>query len=39
MIIGFVPISIDNYIKNHLETSQTEIKNDMRKKLKTALTG
>lgn len=39
MIIGFVPISIDNYIKKHLETNQTENKNDIRKKLNAALTG
>jgi hypothetical protein len=36
--MGFEPISIDNYIKNHLETNQTEIKNDLSKKFKTALT-
>jgi hypothetical protein len=34
----FVPISIDNYIKKHLETNQTANKNNMRKQLNTALT-
>ena len=36
--MGFVPISIDNYNKKHLESSQTENKNDMRKKLNAAIT-
>mgnify|MGYP003401571315 FL=1 len=36
--MGFVPISIDKYIKKHLETNQTANKNEIRKQLNAALT-
>ncbi len=34
---GFVPISIDEYIRKHLESQQTETEKDLRKRLNAAL--
>lgn len=34
---GFVPISMDEYIKKHLESNPTEIEKDLRKRLNAAL--
>jgi hypothetical protein len=34
---GFVPISIDDYVKNHLKINPLEEENDLRENLNTAL--
>lgn len=35
--MGFVPISIDKYIKKHLQSNRSENENDLRKRLNSAL--
>lgn len=35
--MGFVPISIDKYIKKHLESNRSENENDLRKRLNSSL--
>jgi hypothetical protein len=36
--MGFVPISIDKYIKKHLDSNRSENEKDLRKRLNSALT-
>lgn len=36
--MGFVPISIDKYIKKHLDNNPSENKKDLRKRINSALT-